>query len=127
MGLAGSDCSSMRLEDLARSIDAHLILPSGSGNPDIVSVFAGATMSDLMANAAPGTLLVTSLNNPQLIRVADLMDVPGICLVDGCVPSEKLVSRARAAGTALLISPAGLQDTRTRAARFISAESRRMS
>ena len=32
---------------------------------------------------APDTLLVTSLNNNQLIRVAELMDVPGICLVSG--------------------------------------------
>jgi hypothetical protein len=116
----------MRIEELARAIDARLILPSSSGNPSITSVYGGATMSDLMANAAPGTLLVTSLNNPQLIRVADLMDVPGICLVDGCVPSAQLVSQARTAGTALLVSPAGLPETCARALDCISTETGRL-
>jgi hypothetical protein len=116
----------MRIEELARAIEACLVLPSGSGNPDIVSVYGGATMSDLMANAAPGTLLVTSLNNAQLVRVADLMDVPGICLVDGCVPAAQLVSHARAAGTALLVSSSGLLETCARAAERVAAEERRL-
>jgi hypothetical protein len=59
-------------------------------------------MSDLIANAGRDTLIVTSLNNSQLIRVAELMDIPGICLAGGGVPSAELVERARASGTALL-------------------------
>ena len=68
-------------------------------------------MGDLIAGAASNTLLVTSLNNNQLIRVAELMDVPGICLVGGAEPSSELLSRAAASGTAILVSPHGLVET----------------
>jgi hypothetical protein len=112
----------MKIEDLASAIEARLVVPRGSGNTNINFVYGGQTMSDLIANAAPDVLLVTSLNNAQLIRVADLMDVPGICLVDGCEPAPELVSHARAAGTALLVSPTGLERTSLKAAECLSRE-----
>jgi hypothetical protein len=101
----------MRIDEIARAIEAHLVIPGGSENRVVMSVYGGATMSDLIANAGPGTLLVTSLNNSQLMRVADLMDVPGICLVDGCVPAGELLSHAEQSGTALLVSPVGINET----------------
>lgn len=69
-------------------------------------------MSSLIANASPDTLLVTSLNNSQLIRVAELMDAPGLCLVGGAQPSPELIARAREAGAAIMVSPHGLEETR---------------
>ena len=57
------------------------------------------------------TLLVTSLNNSQLIRVAELMDVPGICLVGGADPDPELLSCAKAAGTAILLTMHSLDET----------------
>ena len=68
-------------------------------------------MSDLIEHAASDTLLLTALNNNQLIRVAELMDVPGICMVSGADPLPELLARACAAGTAILVSPAGLEET----------------
>jgi len=79
-------------------------------------------MSDLIANAAADTLLITPLNNIQLIRVADLMDAPGICLVDGQDPVAELVERAVSTGTALLVSQADFVTTCERAAGCVSAE-----
>ena len=76
-------------------------------------VHAADTMSSLIANASADTLLVTSLNNSQLIRVAELMDAPGLCLVGGAQPSPELIARAREAGAAILISPRGLEETRS--------------
>jgi len=112
----------MKIEELARSIEARLIVPGCRENPDISLVYAGETMSDLIANAGPETLLVTSLNNSQLVRVADLMDVPSICLVDGEEPSAELVSHARTAGTALLLSPYGLFETEAKAQACLGAQ-----
>ena len=54
---------------------------------------------------------MTSLNNAQLARMAELMDVPGICLVSGIAPGPELREAARRAGTALLVSTTGLEAT----------------
>jgi hypothetical protein len=101
----------MRVEELALRIDARLHLSAGSNGPDVGQAYAADTMSELIAHAAPDTLLVTSLNNTQLVRVAELMDVPGICLVGGAEPGPDLLSRAKAAGPAILVCQGGLEQT----------------
>ncbi len=57
---------------------------------------------------------MTSLNNSQLVRIAQLMDAPGICFVDSIEPGPVIVAAAREAGTAILVSPAGLAGTMER-------------
>ena len=100
----------MRVEELARQIEARLVVPS-SADREIRRVYGANTMSDLIANAAADTLLVTALCNTQLIRVAELMDVPAICLVDGTVPAAELADHARATGAALLVAPGSFRIT----------------
>jgi hypothetical protein len=101
----------MKLKDLALAIEACLHPGSGDGNSQVARVYAGVTMSDLIAHASSDTLIVTSLNNAQLARVAELMDVPGICLVNGTAPGPELRQAARRAGTAIVVSGAGLEAT----------------
>jgi len=109
----------MKIEELARAIEAHLVVPGGPQDSVITTVYGSETMSDLIANAGPATLLVTSLNNPQLMRVADLMDVPAVCLVGACVPAAELLSHAEQSGKALLVSPVGMRETCVRASECI--------
>ena len=101
----------MKLKDLALAIEARMHPGSGNGDSRIVRVYAGITMSDLIAHASSDTLIVTSLNNAQLARVAELMDVPGICLVDGTAPGPELLAAAQKVGTTIVVSPAGLEAT----------------
>jgi hypothetical protein len=101
----------MKVAELAHAIDARLFLGPGQGDSEIARVHASDTMSDLMEHAAAETLLVTTLNNNQLVRVAELMDVPGICLVSEADPAPELLARATAAGTAILVSRTGLAET----------------
>jgi hypothetical protein len=101
----------MKLKDLAHAIEARLLPGSGNPEADIRRVYAGATMSDLIAHAASDTLIVTTLNNAQLARVAELMDVPCLCLVNGTVPSPELLAAATGAGASLMVSVAGIEAT----------------
>jgi hypothetical protein len=101
----------VKVKELARLIDASLHLGTCSEDSEVCRIHASDTMSDLIEHAAADTILLTSLNNNQLIRVAELMDVPGICLVSGVDPLPELLARARETGTAILVSPAGLADT----------------
>jgi hypothetical protein len=101
----------MDVHDLGLAIHATEYASSAASRRSVSHVYASDTMSDLIAHAAPDTLLVTPLNNSQLARVADLMDVPGICLVAGATPSADLVARAVETGTTILVSPHSLADT----------------
>ena len=98
----------MNLKELAHMIDAQLHLGSGTGEAEIAGAYAADTMSDLIAHAAPDTLLVTSLDNNQLLRVAELMDVPGICIAAAGNTARRL---SPGTGTALLLCRVGLEQT----------------
>ena len=102
----------MDVRELATQINARIFPGSVQSGPQVRLVHSADTMSGLIANASPETLLVTSLNNSQLIRVAELMDAPGLCLVGAVEPSPELIAQARASGVAIIVSPHGLEKTR---------------
>jgi hypothetical protein len=101
----------MDVHELGRMIEAVERTDQSLGHHTVVRAYASNTMSDLIAHAAPDVLLVTALNNNQLIRVADLMDVPGICLVSNASPSPELLARAAEVGTAILVARTDLAAT----------------
>ena len=105
----------MKLGELAEHIGAT-IGPGGRdpSSAEVERIYAGDVISDLLREASEVTLLVTSLVSPQLLRVAELMDVPGICFVDGRLPEPDIVAAAAERGIVLLVSPAGLAETRGR-------------
>ena len=94
----------MTVRELSFRCNLKLLLDPHPDRADVARIFSSNTMSDLIANAASDTLLVTSLNNSQLVRVAELMDAPGICLVSGAVPSPALLAGAGRAGKTIAVS-----------------------
>ena len=102
----------MKLGELAEQIGA--MIQAGrrdQASVEVERVHAGDVISDLLREASDTTLLVTSLSSLQLLRVAELMDVPGICFVNGRLPDPGLVAAAAARGVLLLVSPAGMFET----------------
>jgi hypothetical protein len=110
----------MKLADIAKKIDAHMVPGPNTPDREITRVYAGDRISDLIEQASPDALLVTNIANAQLIRVADLMDVPGICLVNGASPAPELAAAAARNGTRILVSPAGLFETCGKLYRYLS-------
>ena len=102
--------SNMKLEDLAENIGARVITPGRPGGTRS-RIYAGDRVSDLLNEASDRTLLVSNLASVQMLRVAELMDVPGICFVNGVEPEPEVVELARDNGTLLLVSPAGVFET----------------
>jgi hypothetical protein len=101
----------MRLDQLANEIGAQVVIRPESDIPSIEHVYAGDRISDLLNHATDLTLLVSNLTGPQLIRLAQLMDVPGICLVNGATPETDLVDAAWEHETLLMVSPLGMFET----------------
>jgi len=101
----------MNLTDLAREIGAHV---AAGGRPNcraVDRVYAGDRISDLLTHASHTTLLVTNLSSALLVCVAELMDVPAICLVGGQNPAPEIIAAARSRGMFLMVSPVDLFET----------------
>lgn len=105
--LAGAD---MKLDELARRIGAKVLTP-GPADAKVTRIYAGDRVSDLLNEASSTTLLVTNLANLQMVRVAELMEVPGICFVDGVEPDQEMAALASRNHTMLMVSPVGVFET----------------
>jgi hypothetical protein len=114
--------STMKLEDLALNIGARVVTPGRAGGTEIAKIYAGDRVSDLLNVASDRTLLVSNLASVQMLRVAELMDVPGICFVNDVEPDADVVDLARENGTLLLVSPAGVFETCGLIYRYLSGE-----
>jgi redox-sensing transcriptional repressor len=101
----------MKLEDLADRIGARIVTAGKPDGTEIANIYAGDRVSDLLNEASDSTLLVSNLASVQMLRVAELMDVPGICFVDDIQPEEDIVELAEANSTLLMVSPVGVYET----------------
>lgn len=100
----------MDIQQLAANIGAKIYKNECSGS-NINSVYAGDRISELLNAASGDTLLVTNLVHPQLFRLAQLMEVPGICLLNGVSVGKQMLNLAAQNGTCVLISYAGMFET----------------
>lgn len=101
----------MKLNELAEEIGAKVLNNTKGSSVEIDRIYAGDRMSDLLNEASDTTLLVTNLINPQLVRMAEIMDVPGICLLNGITPESVLVKAATKHGTTIIVSPDSMFET----------------
>ncbi|MCX7804194.1 MAG: hypothetical protein N3A38_03290 [Planctomycetota bacterium] len=101
----------MKVRELALAIGAGM--PVAGKNPDaeIEKICAGDRVSELLNGASAGTLIVTGLSGPQLVRLAGLMDAPAICLVGGAGPDREAIIAAERNGTTILKSPFDMFET----------------
>jgi len=92
----------MTLEEIRRILNCEVL----SGDEDLEQeVFAGCgadLMSDVLAFAKPGAVLLTGLTNVQAVRTADVADIKAIVFVRGKLPDRETVELARAKGIPLL-------------------------
>jgi len=114
----------MKLANLAKVIGAEIVTPGCETTVEIDQVYAGDRISDLLNAAGENVLLVSNLASGHLLRVATLMDLPGLCLVSRQKPDQAMIEAAQEHGTLLMVSPVGLFETCGRIFRSLSSESR---
>ncbi|MCD6328204.1 hypothetical protein J7M28_11735 [bacterium] len=85
----------MRLKDIIEAVEVE-VLAGAQCLPDreVVTVSACDLMSDVLAFAKPGILLVTGLTNAQIIRTAQIADLSGIIVVRGKRPNAETIELA---------------------------------
>ncbi|NLE45779.1 MAG: hypothetical protein GX620_13740 [Chloroflexi bacterium] len=72
---------------------------------EIPCACAADLMSDVLAFAEPGSLLLTSLCNPQVVRTAQVADISAVIFVHGKMPSDPMLTLARELSIPLFSTP----------------------
>ncbi len=101
----------LTLEEVLAAIDGKVI----SKNVDlgmVVDKGCGADlMSDVLAFTHTGTLLMTGLTNPQVVRTAEIAGIKAIVFVRGKYPPPETIALAEEKGIPLLVSRYTMYET----------------
>ncbi|MGQ9575011.1 MAG: hypothetical protein ACUVUC_06810 [Thermoguttaceae bacterium] len=92
----------MTLEDVRTILDAELIVGSGLSGIEVKMGCGADLMSDVLAFAKRGTLLLTGLTNAQVVRTGEMAEIVGICFVRGKRPPSETIRLAAKTGLPLL-------------------------
>ena len=93
----------MTLNDIAKVIDAEaLCCEEKLDLIDVKSAYSCDLMSDVLAFCSPGALLITGLTNIQIVRTAQMLEIPAVLFVRGKLQQSEKVELARESGIPLL-------------------------
>lgn len=82
------------LHEVIAILDAEVLVGQDQLDRDVKTAFGADLMSDVLAFARPGTLLLTGLTNPQVIRTSDVLDIGAIIMVRGKKPAPETLTLA---------------------------------
>jgi predicted transcriptional regulator len=77
---------------------------------EIETVVASDGMSEILAFAYPGALMLTGLTNVQSVRTADIAQVRAIIYIRGKRPDAKAINLARENNIPVLMTTLGMFD-----------------
>ncbi len=92
----------MKVEQFIELLSAECVTEQVDKEREYNYAFASDLMSDVLALANNTTVLITGLNNPQIIRTAEMLDISLIVLVRGKKPSEETLTIANEANVTIL-------------------------
>jgi hypothetical protein len=96
----------MRLHELAESLDLRELTPAVGADEEITRGYTSDLLSDILANAPAGGVLVTIQVNPDVVAVAGLAGLRAVIFSCGRTPDDGTVGRAAAEGLSLFGSQA---------------------
>lgn len=92
----------MRLREIKDILDAEVIVGEDRLDVDVTTAFVADLMSDVLAYATQGSLLITGLTNPQVVRTADVLDIAAIILGRGKTLPKETIQLAEELGIPVL-------------------------
>lgn len=84
----------MKIRTIKELLDARLIVGEEFLDKEVLYACGSDLMSDVLAFVKEQTVLLTGLNNPQVIRTAEMLDVSAIVFVRGKIPSSDIIQMA---------------------------------
>jgi predicted transcriptional regulator len=95
----------LTLSEVASVAGARILTGELGLDIEVFCAFGADLMSDVLAYAKPGALLLSGLVNPQVVRTADMADLAAIVFVRGKRPPAETVELARQIGIPLMWAP----------------------
>jgi predicted transcriptional regulator len=84
----------MKLSQIKELLNCELLTLFNGMDIEVTSCISADMMSDVLAFASPGSLLITGLVNSQSVRTADIADAVGIVYVRGKRPDQQTLRLA---------------------------------
>jgi len=84
----------LKLSEVRDILDAEIIVGEDCLDLEVHTAVGADLMSDVLAFAKAGSLLLTGLTNTQVIRTANVLDIAAIILVRGKKPSSETIALA---------------------------------
>lgn len=85
----------MTLHEVKEILDAEVIVGDDQLEKEVKIGASADLMSDVLAFAKSGSLLLTGLTNLQVIHTSDVLDIAAIVIVRGKRPSSEMVELAK--------------------------------
>lgn len=93
----------MFLGEILKILQADLIVGNDKDlNKEIQMACGSDLMSDVLAYIKADSLLLTGLTNSQVVRTAEMAEIPAICFVRGKKPQEETIKLAQKSNIPLL-------------------------
>lgn len=86
--------SSVTLREVKEILDAEVFVGHNQLGMEVKTAFGADLMSDVLAFAKAGSLLLTGLTNPQVVRTSDVLDIAAIIIVRGKRPLPETIQLA---------------------------------
>lgn len=94
----------MTLAEVLSAIDGKLLSSDADVSQEVSMACGADLMSDVLAFTHAGTLLLTGLTNPQVIRTAEMAGITAIVFVRAKLPPAETIALAQEKGIPLLAS-----------------------
>ena len=84
----------MTLREVKEILEAEVFVGHNQLGMEVKTAFGADLMSDVLAFAKAGSLLLTGLTNPQVVRTSDVLDIAAIIIVRGKRPLPETIQLA---------------------------------
>ncbi len=84
----------MTIKEICEVLAAKVLTQNCDMTKEIHGACGSDMMSDVLAYVKDQGVLITGLNNPQVVRTADMMDILCIVFVRGKIPDETILKLA---------------------------------
>ena len=85
----------MTLEEMKDILGAEVVVSTDCMDIEIRDAFAADLLCDVLAFAKEGTILITGITNPQVVRTAEMLELVGIVFVRGKKPDAETIKLAQ--------------------------------
>jgi len=94
----------MKIREVKQILNAEVLCGNKLIDNDVLFAFGSDLMSDVLAFVKGKTLLLTGLNNQQVVRTAEIADLSAIVFVRGKKPGKDIIELATEKDIVLLLT-----------------------